>query len=138
MYLGRYKLGEFLPLTVWCRTAALAPALPVTAPVAMVYSDSSLVTSFKMPIRDRYVVTGFFQHALRLDGRFGIGHYQVVYNYITGSVAKGQVDSFEIVAGGHADGMGISLYYCRRPTSDFFVLHCDGGRVVRRRNPRLT
>lgn len=136
-YKGRYILGDTVPLDVWCRSSAATPTEPDQAPVAIVCSDTAQVLVQRLPICDRYGITGYFHYPLRLDGRFAAGSYRVLYQYSIGGTAYGHAESFEVAAGGHADGPALALFYYRRPTSDFVVLQADSGRIIRRRNPRL-
>lgn len=125
-----------MPLSVWCRTAAGTPTEPDNAPVAVINSSTAHVLTVRLPILDRFVTTGFFHYPLQLDGRFATGQYSVVYQYAIGGTSLSQEESFEIVAGGHVDGHGLSLFYLTRPTSNFVLLQTDLGRLIRRRNPR--
>lgn len=136
-HLGRYAQGDTLFLSVWCRDSSGTPAEPADSPCAVVCSDTATVASFRMPICDRYAVTGYFSYPLQLDTRFPAGTYRVVYDYKISSTAYAEAASFEVGAGGHADGPALACYYFARPTSDFIIMQCDSGRVIRRRNPRL-
>lgn len=137
-YRGRYQIGEYVPLTVWCIDGNGTPTLPDQAPIARVYSDAALVLDVRMPIRDRYILTGYFQYPLFLDGRFAAGGHRVVYEYqLSSTLYMADLDTFEVTAGGHADGAILSMFWFNRPTADFLLTQVDSGRLVRRRNPRL-
>jgi hypothetical protein len=136
-HLGRYQQGDIVALSVLCTDANGAPTLPDKAPVAVLCSDTVQVLTIRLPIVDRYTITGFFQHTMQLGTAFVVGRYRVVYQYTLSGVAYAKADAFEVVAGGHADGAGLAMYYYRRPTSDYVLLQTDGGRLIRRRNPRL-
>lgn len=136
-HLGRYTLGDTLAIPVWCRDSSGTPAEPTNAPVATVSSDTALVASYRLPICDRYASTGFFSLPVQLGSAYTTGSYRVVVQYTISSTAYAYAASFEVVAGGHADGPALACYYFARPTSDFIIMQCDSGRVVRRRNPRL-
>lgn len=136
-HIGRFAQGDTLALSVWCLDSAGTPAEPTNAPVATICSDTAQVASIRLPICDRYATTGYFSYPLQLDSRFPAGSYRVVYQYTISSTAYGSSESFDVVAGGHADGPALACYYFARPTSDFIIMQCDSGRVIRRRNPRL-
>ncbi len=136
-YLGRYMLGQRIFLGVRCLGAAGVPSLPDEAPVAQVYSSTALVLSLRLPIQDRQDLDGWFGASLLLDSRFVEGPGRVLYQYTVSGTAGGQVDQFEIVPGGQADGAGLALVYYSRPASDFVLQQVDSGRLLRRRNPRL-
>lgn len=137
MFLGRYILGDTVPLHVGAVDGNGAPAEPDAAPIAFVNSDSAQVATFKLPICDRYGVTGWFHYPLVLDARFAAGHYRVAYQWAISGTRYGGVATFEAVAGGQPDGPGLALFFYRRPSANYLILQTDGGRIVRRRNPRV-
>lgn len=135
-YRGRYQLGRFLPLAIRCRDADGIPVEPDTAPVALVAGPSGAIDSLRLGIRDRFQLTGYFQTNLRLDSRFTVGNYQVLYTWSIGGTAYSEQDDFEVLPGGHADGAALSLFYVPRPQADYLLLGMDSGKILRRRNPR--
>lgn len=138
MYLGRYRVGEYVPLSCWCRTAAGVPTLPDIAPTARLYLNATAIKTLKIPICDKYHVTGFFLHRLFLGNAvFDAGQVRVVYQYALSSTAFSTEDTFEIVEGGSDDGVGISCYVYRRPQQTFVLVQGEGGRLLKKRNPRL-
>lgn len=137
MSLGRYQLGAIVPLSVWCVDGNRTPTLPVRSPVALVYSETGLVLTQRLPIMDRFQNTAYFLYRQNVDSRFAEGKYTVVYNYKIGSTDYGETDDFEVVGGGHPDGLALSMYYFALPTMDYVLTHNDSGRIIRRRNPRL-
>lgn len=136
-YRGRYILGDTVPLTCLCVTSAGVPTEPDKAPSVAVWSGSALVLTARMPVCERFAQTGYFLYPLRLDALFGAGAYRYAATYTISGTAGGVAGSFEVVAGGHPDGAGLSMYYYARPTSSYIVLHVAAGRLIRRRNPRL-
>lgn len=136
MDLGRYQLGEIVPLSVWCRSAVLTPTEPAQAPVATIMSSTAQVASIRLPIQDRYGSTAFFQYPLQLDGRFATGDYSVVVQYTIGGVPLADVLTFTVVGGGNFDGAALSMFYYRRPGANFLLTAHDSGRLIRKRNPR--
>jgi hypothetical protein len=137
MFKGRYVLGDRVPLSAWTRDSALTPTLPGDVPLAEVWSSTVKVLEQKLPVSDRYGITARFGFRLHLDGRFAVGRYHVVYRFTVGGSHFKECDEFDIVAGGHADGTGISMTFVRHPTSDFVLMQVDAGRVLRLRNPRI-
>jgi hypothetical protein len=138
MFRGRYRLGDLFPLSVWCRNAAGTPTLPDAAPrVRITDADGDFVLAQKIPIIDPDDITGLFRYRLSLDSRFSTGTYHVSYQYEIGGTAYGKTEDLEIVAGGHTDGAGISMYYMRQSPKDFVLLQTDGGLLRKLRNPRL-
>ncbi len=61
---------------------------------------------------------------------------RVLYQYEIDSIAFADEDLFEIVAGGTTDGVGISSYYYRRPQQSFVLVQAEGGRLLKKRNPK--
>lgn len=138
MFIGRYQLGEQVPLACWARMEAFAPNLPSGAPVARVYSPAfALVKQVKLPICDRHGVTAFFQGLLKLDASFGLGQHHVHVAYTVGGVAAAKLLTFEVLAGGHPDGCVIGLHAFKVAPATWAIAQLDGGRIIRRRNPKV-
>jgi len=134
----RYTLGEFVPLSVWCRNLVGTPVLPDAAPIAAIYSDTGKAAEFKMPICDRFRVNGYFAYGLFLGkGIYATGRYRVRYQYVIDGDVFAAEQVFEVIPGGNEDGTGISTHFYRRPQSSFLLMQSMGGRVMRRRNPHL-
>jgi hypothetical protein len=135
-YRGRYIQGDAVQLSVLTRDNARLPTVPDTAPVAAVCLGSEQVATFRLPIVDRFAQRGYFSLPLVLDARFVAGSYRVVYQWLLSGVMYSAAESFEVVAGGQGDGAGLAMFYLHRPASDWVLLQTDGGRMIRRRNPR--
>jgi len=138
-YLGRYRQGDTVRLQVRCTDASQTPVLPADPPQATVYSPGNTkLLAASLPIRDRHSLTGLFSYPLYLGGDYATaGHYQVRYVWKTGSHHGIEVDQFEVIAGGHADGAVTSLYSYRRPQADFLVHGLESGKIIAGRNPRV-
>jgi hypothetical protein len=136
-YLGRYQLGQFVPLAVRTVNGSDVAGLPDDAPAALVYSDSGKVLTQLLPIKDRFAVTGFFFHRLPLGAAFAAGRHWVLYQWLRSGTHFAESDVFEIGDGGHADGAVLALHHYRRPNAEFVVQQLDSGKLVRGRNPRL-
>lgn len=138
-YLGRYRLGEIVPIILQTLDDSLTPTNPTNAPVAVVYDSSdSAVRSVKLPIMDQADVTGLFHYPLSLDNVFSAGTHEVIVHFTVGSTIKVVILSFEIVAGGDYDGSGIEMYYFRHPLRNYLLLQTDAGLIRKLRNPRAT
>ena len=138
MFANRYQLGKRIPLQVRCKDGSGTPTLPASAPVVRIFTVAgAFVLSQKIPIVDSDDSTAFFLYSLLLDSRFSVGQYFAVYDYAVGGTQKSKEDWFEVLAGGNADGNGISMYYMRQPGRDFVLVQTDGGLLRRLRNPRL-
>lgn len=138
MYRGRYQLGQEVPLGVLCLNAADTPTAPDRAPTMKVWDAAGTrVADLAIPALDRYAVTGLFRHRLFLDGRFAAGRYTVTYHWNAGSFVGLDADTFEIAAGGHADGSVVAMTWYHRPQAEFIVQQLNSGAIVKGRNPRL-
>lgn len=138
MFRGRYQLGQFVPLAVQCVDASGSPTLPTAPPQLEIWQGSTIVIAAKeIPIIDRYRTTARFGYRQPLDGRFAAGTYLASYTYTVGSLGVFAVDSFEVVAGGNADGAAIAITQFDCPHARFIVWATDMRKLLYGRNPRL-
>jgi hypothetical protein len=138
MYLGRFTLGEFVPIAVHCHDAEIAFA-PPTAPVFDVYdSAGDKIVSGSLPPLDLGAITGLFAFGLYLGTSMAIGHYSVIESYSANSIAHMAVSHFEIVAGGNVYGTVISQAFFDRPHAKFLVQKMDSQNRRLIKNPRGT
>ena len=138
MFRGRYQLGEEIPLGCRTLTAADVPTAPDDCPTMTISTAAgSIALSRKIPICDRYGVTGLFLDNVQLNTTFAAGAYIVNYVWVIGGTVLGDTDTFEIVAGGNADGACIASHFFDRPHADFIVQQVDSGQVVYGRNPKV-
>lgn len=139
MFLGTFILGQFVPLTVQCRTGAGVPVAPAAAPVLSIYSagsDTPVVDGISLPPKNKPTRTGGFEIQQRLTSAFAVGHYTVRYQWTSTSVFA-RTDTFEVVAGGDSKGANAGIEYYPRPDSSWIVTQGDGGTYSLRRNPSL-
>lgn len=137
-YLGRYRLGDTVLLPLVTADANGTPTLPVRAPTVEVFSSSAQVANLPMPINDRYGVTAFFLLPVRLTSSYAAGPYRATYNWnLAGGYQGFQEDTFEVLAGGHADGVVQSMFWAEFPHAKFLMHHLESGTVVFGRNPRV-
>lgn len=138
-WLGRFALGDFLPLHLSCINGSLVEAAPSAAPAYTAYDSSGTavtnVAALKMVPHDLPTRTGWFYAEHRLGSDFSVGRYDVLVQYtVSGSVRTRQF-CFEIVAGGHASGAYIGMEYQASPQARFVVGLVDSGSVEQRKNP---
>jgi hypothetical protein len=138
-YLGRFRQGDDVSLVLFTKNASGVPTLPADCPQAKVWDPTgALVATFQVPIVDRYVQTGIFQQLLRLGPAYvNLGNYRIVYYYLAGTYHGLHEDTFELVAGGHADGAVNAIYFFNKPWAKFLVFALNGGNLAMGRNPRL-
>ncbi len=136
-FLGRYQQGQTVTLFCQGKDANGVATLPDRPPQAKVFNGTTVVEANEMPILDRYINTGFFQHHLFLGAAYSAGQYRVVYYYRVGSYYGVEEDGFEIVAGGHQDGSILNMYFFRRPQADYIVYETEDGIINKGRNPTV-
>lgn len=136
-YRGRYRLGDHVPLFMLTHDANGTPTAPSDPPLAVVWKGNTKLTTFRMPITERYVQTGTFAHFIRLGEDYAVGPYSVIYHYTAGSYVGLDQDDFEIVEGGDPDGAVIALHFLQRPQAGYLVAQFDSGRLWAGRNPRV-
>jgi hypothetical protein len=138
MWLGCFQLGETVPCLLRTRDAASTPTLPEDTPQIVVWRGATDVYRGEMPILDRQAVTGLFSLPLFLDGTFTTGHYAIQYRWVLdGGYIGSEQDSFQIVAGGHASGAVVSMYFYERPEARFLVQSTEAGEILPGKNPRI-
>ncbi len=136
MYLGRFILGEEVPLTALAEAGGGERLQPATPASWTVYdADGDRVAGGLMPARDRGRVTGLFRHDLQLGSAYAAGRYLVRVSWADGSYCRQEASCFDVVAGGHADGQVVSQRFLSRPGGDAVVRKTDGGKRYIGRRP---
>src|SRR5262252_4842304 len=100
MYRGRARLGEEITIGVYCLDGSSAPVLPDDCPIAKIFNAAGTeVWTGKVPIQDRYGITGLFQTQVFLGPAFAPGQYTVSYSYNSGggSFSGMDEDNFEVL-----------------------------------------
>lgn len=136
-YLGRYTLGQEVPIQVETVDGAGLPTTPVDAPRADVWSATTKIETVRVPIIDKSLGTTRFATLLLLGSAYSTGHFQVVKRWTIGLTQFTAIDTFEIVAGGGEGGAVVSMVTYERPEAVYIVQHRQDGKIVRGRNPRL-
>lgn len=137
-YIGRFQLGEILPLRLQCRTSAATEVAPTAAPTYQIYktNDTAIVAATKLGPYIKGALTGWFAGEEFLDSTFSAGRYNVVYTWASGGSTYRRTDTFEVTAGGNTTGQYIGQKFVRFPHADYVVGLADGGTLEWRRNPR--
>lgn len=137
-YLGRYQLGQTVPLRVQTLNANSVAATPDDVPTVKLWDAAgNRVLTAKMPAVERYIQTGRFLLPVFLNGQFAAGLYQAVYYYGIAGYHGLESDTFEVLPGGHADGSVISMYFLDRPQARYIVYQTDAGVLIQGRNPTV-
>jgi hypothetical protein len=136
MFLGRYKKGDWLPLSVQCRDN-LAVVAPDAAPEISIYSPafSKVFGPRSIPPRASGRRTGLFEIEQFLGSEFSVGIYNVIVTYAKSPNFFADLLSFEVVPSGHQDGSYINLYFYERPHADYVVGQLDADILEFRKNP---
>lgn len=139
-FIGRYKLGDWLPLQLQTVNGSRVATTPDDVPTVKLFNSSgTMVYSQKLPVIERYVQTGRFYALVLLGRAFSTDTYTAVYYWTTGSGAYNglEADNFDIVDGGHYDGNVIGMYFFDRPQAKYIVYQTDSGVLIQGRNPTV-
>ena len=138
MHLGRFQLGDFVPINMVATVAGGTPSLPDAAPVCAIFAAGSLgaaLESHNLPIRDRYGTTALFGKDILLTSSYAAGEYVVVNTWAHSSTANGEMQQFSVVAGGDALGSVIGQHNLSRPESQELLYQTDAGALRLGKNP---
>ena len=153
-YLGRYQLGDSVPLGIQSRepgsSASVygqsAPAQPATGsrPSASIYAaDGNIVGSaILLPVVDRYKTLDagsdnnwWFARSHLLDSNFSTGRHIVIYTWKHGSTTMRKAAAFDIFDGGDPDGSVITMNAFQRPEAVNVLYDTQSGKLQSGRNP---
>lgn len=137
MFIGRFQLGDFVPLLVWCRNNAGTPAQPTAHPTARIYDGGgTLVQTHDLPLVDSADTLGRFRFDLPLGSQYAVGYYTAKIDYTISAVVYSELQDFQVLAGGHSDGGLIAAELYNSPNSPWLVAETDRGALLAHRNPR--
>ena len=138
MYIGRYQIGQVVPISVVTADASDNPSDPDDVPIARIYRGSTFVASARMSVRDRFSQRAYFDHQLRLmGGDYQVGQHTVIYTYKISGSAIAKQSHFQVVPGGDEGGTVISMTTYKRPEAQFVVAQLTSGRLVFGRGPTI-
>ena len=135
MNLGNFFVGDSIPLSIQSLNTTPAATLPDSAPIARIYTGSTLKDSISLPICDRYKITGYFQKRHRLSSAYGAGTYSIVYDNVISSTTYRETSWFTVVSGGDADGSVIAAAAVDRPEANIILYETESGCLKAGRNP---
>lgn len=140
-YLGRFQLGDWVPIVVCTEDASGVKTAPTTtsdrAPVYAVYDNATTkVENRRLNIIDPVLSPATFTDRIRLSASYATGQYSIVITYTTGGLAfwGRKILTFEIVGGGNSTGAITSAHSFERPEADHYVHTVDSGIVLDGRN----
>lgn len=144
-WLGRYPLGKEIPLVLRC-TIAGVPDRPSSHPTAEIRGDSSNAVYYhrRVAADGQGVLVGLFRQPLLLGGPAphwraapAVGRYTVTFRWTdSASVARVEIQQFEAVGGGSADGAVIAMRPVDGPDARWLLTQSDAGVLKANKNPR--
>lgn len=138
--MGRFQLGEFVPITLVSVDGNDAPSWPTACPTIKTFAHDDLTTAIETlrPMaRDLLRVTGMFYYPIRLSSSYTAGKaYLVTKSWAIGGSTYVDSDQFRVVAGGDADGGAMGAAVLRRPEAQAVVYTLNSGKLKASRNPR--
>lgn len=143
MWIGRYTVGQSIPLGITTTDGSGAPTMPDSAPTADIYDNGAVAASstIKLPIFDRYAISAagttncVFGRPYRLDSGFTVGRYTILYKWIVSAVTYKTVRCFDVIYDTDADGPVTGLFPVPRTTGTIVHYDTESGKVVYGRNP---
>lgn len=137
-YLGRRQLGQEIEFRVSCTNASRVQVAPDAAPEVRVYNASGVrVLTRSIPTQDKPGATGVFMLAQHLDSNFAVGRYYVRTTWTTGAHSGVQLDCFEVIPGGDANGQVISMTWTTLPHFRHLIYQTDTGQLFKGGNPTV-
>lgn len=138
--LGRYQLGDFVPLTFSAVDNNGTPAWPTATPTVKTYDASdvtSAVETIRPPAHDMQRLTGLFRYLLRLGSSYAADKtYVAVATWAISDTTYGNMFQWDVLAGGDADGAVIGATFISRPEAGVVAYVVDGGNLKTSNNPR--
>ncbi len=136
MYLGRYKVGEIVPVTVVTTPVSEVPTEPDQCPSVIVYSTAGPLDSLRMVIVDRFAVTALFFAPVFVHAEYSAGYHHAVACWKISGSAFEQTFTFCVTAGGHRDGPILALGEMSFPAVSYLLGQTRLGRIRKFKNPR--
>lgn len=132
-WLGRYQVGDFVPLVLQSTTTAGVAVTPTVAAVtAKLYNASGvLVTTISLGLNNKVQTVGLFRSRWLATA---VGVWMVVYDWSDGTAQK-KVERFEVVAGGSSSGAVVALHATELPEATYLLLQGANGTLYYGRNP---
>lgn len=138
--LGRFQLGEFVPITLGSVAGNNVPSWPTACPTIKTFIETdftSAIETLRPMARDLLRVTGMFYYPIRLSSSYTAGKvYLVTKSWAISGSTYVETEQFRVVAGGDADGGAIGAAALRRPEALAVVYALDSGKIKSARNPR--
>lgn len=139
MHLGRFRVGDYLPLRLVVMDAGRTPAVPDAAPTAYLWKASgpTKLATLTLSVDETARTTGMFALPYLLDATFAAGNHVVVFKWAVAAVAQQRVAVFEIVAGGGSEGDVAAMHVLERPEGTWVLRQHGRGMVTAGRGPKV-
>ena len=138
--LGRFQLGQWVPLTFLSTNNVDTASWPTATPTIKTYDASDVTTvveTIRPPAHDMLRVTGLFRYMLQLGSSYAASKvYIVAATYAISGTTYGTMMQFTTMPGGDADGAVIGATFVRRPEAGVVAYVKDGGKFLAANNPR--
>jgi hypothetical protein len=136
--LGRYRLGEYVPLSVTTlATSAGSATAPTSAPTVTVHRTLSTIVNAKRLPPTRPAATGQFSADLFLGSDYAVGTHSANYAWTAGAYNGTAQDTFEVVQGGSVQGPVIAASWMPLPHANYVLYKTDDGTLRKGRNPTV-
>lgn len=140
-YLGRFQLGQEVPLWVLVRDQHGVPALPtVEPPTARVYNLDTrrFVESLEMVRLKRSRLDSVYTRGLPLGRLYTPGRHAVLYRAPSGGFTGYNMAIFEVVAGGDPAGPSVASHSFPAPSGDQAIVQLGAGMLAKGSRPRVS
>lgn len=137
-YLGRFQVGQEVPLWAIVLDQKGSPRDPTTVPPTATVYDLGLaarVEAVDLPRLRGSRAGQVYARPLRLGARYAPGRYGVLYRASTGGFTGLTLATFEVAAGGDARGPVQAAYAADGPSGWTFLTHTGSGALVTGRRP---
>jgi hypothetical protein len=135
MYLGRYRLGDWLPLRLTTTNGSGVAVTPDATPKAYLWQGGTNVETRLLPAVEQSRMTGSFAEQVLLGVGYTTGNALVVFQWVAGGVTLQEVAYFEVLAGGSVEGSATAMYFFARPEGGLVLRQLPGGLITAGRNP---
>lgn len=138
--LGRFQLGDWVPITFPTVNNTRTPSWPTATPTIKTFDASDVTTvveTLRPPAFDMQRQTGLFRHWLRLSSTYAANKtYLAVATWTISGTDYADMFQWIVLPGGDADGAVIGAKFVSRPEANVVAYCVDGGKLKTSNNPR--
>jgi hypothetical protein len=131
-YAGRAQIGEEVLIFTRCVPGG-QPLMPDRAGVLRIYAASGRArprdSLLPIEVTDPQAV-GLFRGLFVADNSDFVGRYLAFITFTTAGIPRAEVQTFELVWGGHQLGSLIALRSIPRPSEDVLIAQTESGRIL--------